>query len=1020
MIKVYQPNHPVRKKAWLFFLSLCMLFSIHASAQQVTISGTVSDVADNLPLPGVSVTLKGATRGAVTGPDGKFSLALPDRSGTLIFTYVGYTVKEVPVSESNNLQVQLSANNKELNEVVVVGYGTQKKSNLTGAVTTIDAKAIANRPITNSSQALQGASGVYVNQTTGRPGEDGATLRVRGIGTLNDNNPLVLVDGVEFPLKSVNPVDIETISILKDAASAAIYGSRAANGVILVTTKKGAKGRSQVDYNYYRGAQSITYQPDVVSSAIDYMEGKNRALINEGKPVEYTAALLAEYRAGTDPYVYSNTNWFDVMFETVPIEEHSLRFSAGGEKTAFSMSMGYLDQDGILINTGAKRYTLNTTISSEINKRLKIGGTIGGNMWNIRESSYTSNDANGEGGLMGMLYRGLPMQVPYAQDGSYADQWFRVPGHNFYRNPLALSYEGYKKDAAFRGLANLYAELALPANITYRITGAVNAGYTLRKYAYPQIMLKNPKTAEVTAMGNIPSRGIQENSITDLNLTNFHTLNWAKTFGVHQVAALGGFSVETFEDKDFSAANQGYLDNQLTEINAGSSAPVVTGKSSRASLMSYFGRVNYNFSEKYLAEANFRYDGSSKFAEGHKWGFFPSFSAGWVISREDFLKDSKIVSNLKLRASWGQLGNQKIASFAYVDPIAFYPYSFGTTVVSGAAASGLGNENITWETTTISNLGLDAAFLNNRLTAELELFNKKTSDILLQVPVPGQVGDLPGPYRNIGVVSNKGIETTLGYRDKVGSFTYNVSANVTYVKNNIENLNVAPIYSGNNGTTIIAQGLPIRSFYGLQAEGLFQSTAEIAASAFQGATTKPGDIRYRDVDGNKIIDNADRVVIGNSNPKFNYSFVLGAGFKRFEFSAMFQGAQDVDTYAYGNLAQPYKNGAGVTNEWLTDSWTPENPGARLPRLTTSTGFPQNYLTSSFWIQDASYLRLKNVQLSYSIPQKFLQQIRVYVNAQNYLTFSKFNLGDPERLTTRGDLIEYPNNKMITGGINVSF
>lgn len=988
--------------------------------QSYPVSGLVTDKSGE-SLPGVSVTEKGTSNGAITDVNGKFRLSVKDENAIIVFSYIGYKIKEVPVDSRGEVNVILEVNSENLDEVVVMGYGTQRKSNLTGAVTTINAKALANRPITNASQALQGASGVYVNQTSGRPGADGATLRVRGIGTLNDNNPLILVDGVEYPLGSVNPADIESISVLKDAASSAIYGSRAANGVILVTTKKGIKGKSQVDYSYYTGVQSITFKPDVVSNAIDYMTGKNRALANEGKPAEYTTALLDEYRNGTDPYIYSNTNWFDVMFENAPIQEHSLRFSGGSDKTLFSISGGYLDQDGILINTGAKRYTLTSNVSSEINKRIKVGATIAGNMWNITESSYTSNDANGEGGIMGLLYRGLPMQVPYAQDGSYADQWFRVPGHNVFRNTLALSYEGYKRDATFRGLGNVFAEITLPFNLTYRVTGGVNTGFNLRKYARPQIMLTNPKTGVVTAMGNIPSRGVQEESISELNLTNFHTLNWSKKFGAHQLNSLGGFSIETFDDKNFSASVQGYLDNSLTEIDAGSTTPVVGGKSSRASLMSYFGRVNYSFSDKYLAEANFRYDGSSKFAEGNQWGFFPSFSAGWIISEEEFLKNNKFVTNLKIRASWGQLGNQKIASFAFVDPIAFYPYSFGTTVVSGAAASGLGNRDITWETTSMANIGLDAGFFNNRLTAEFEYFDKKTSDILLQIPVPGQVGNLPGPFKNIGVVSNKGIELTLGYRDKSRGVSYNVAANVTYVKNKVEGLNVAPINgTGREFGTIILQGLPIRSFYGLQAEGLFQSDSEVASHAFQSASTKAGDIKYKDVDGNKKIDNADRVVIGNGNPAYNCSLVLGAGFKGFELSAIMQGSLNVDTYNRGNLSQPFRNGAGVTKEWLTDSWTPENPGASLPRLTTSTGFPQNFLTSSYWVQDASYLRLKNVQLSYTIPQKWVQLMNVFVNAQNYMTISKFKLGDPERNTTRTDLIEYPNNKMVTAGLNVAF
>jgi TonB-dependent starch-binding outer membrane protein SusC len=1013
-------NILLQKMRYLLTIPLILLVVINAKSQNNAISGKVTgETGDGLP--GVTVLAKGTTVGTTTNAEGVYALSVPASATTLVISFIGYETQEVVLNNRTTVNISLRPDAKTLEEVVVVGYGTQKKSNLTGAVSTINAEALANRPITNSTQALQGTPGVYVNQASGRPGADAAAIRIRGIGTLNDSNPLVLVDGVEFPLGSVNPNDIETITVLKDAASAAIYGSRAANGVVLVTTKKGVKGKSQVSYNFYHGVQSPTFVPDVVSNALDYMEGKNRALTNEGRPLEYTAAFIEEYRNGIangDPYVYSNTNWFDVMYQDAQIQEHSLRFSGGTEKGLLSLSLGYLDQEGILLNSGAKRYTVNTNLSSEIKKWLKVGGTISGTLWNNQESSYTSNDENGEGGLMGLLYRGLPMQVPVNKDGTYADQWFRVPGHNVFRNTYALAYEGYKRDAAFRGLSNLFAEISLPHNLTYKITGAVNVGYNLRKYANPQIMLKNPKDGVITPMGNIPARMVREFNISDLNLTNFHTLTWNQKFGENEVSALAGFSIETFEDKSFSAAVQGFLDNQLTEINAGSSSPVVNGTSSRSALMSYFGRINYNFKGKYLAEANVRYDGSSRFRVGNQWGLFPSFSAGWNIKEEDFMQDIGFLNNLKLRASWGKLGNQRIALFSYVAPISFYPYSFGTNVVSGAALSAVADPNISWETTIMTNIGLDFGFLNNRLTAELEYFDKKTEDILLQIPVPGQVADLTGPVRNIGSVSNNGIEITVGFRDKVGDFSYNIGANTTYVKNIVEETNVAPIFFEQ---TITTAGYPFRSFYGLQAEGIFQNQDEINAHAKQGTgATKPGDIKYLDINGDKIIDNGDRVVIGNSVPRYNYSLNLGAAFKGFDFSAIVQGVQDVDTYVNGNLAQPYRNGAGVTQEWLTDSWTPENTNARLPRLTTSTGYPLNFQTSSFWIRDASYLRLKNIQLGYTIPQRWVQMIKVYVNAQNYLTISDFKLGDPERNITRAGLIEYPNNKMITGGLNITF
>ncbi|PSR57218.1 TonB-dependent receptor [Adhaeribacter arboris] len=1004
-------------------------FSLTKSATSVTINFPDQHVKGKVTgdkgeeLPGVSVRVKGTQQGTTTSPTGDFELSVPENS-VLIFSFIGYKTQEIPATQAQGqLTVKLLPDQEQLNEVVVVGYGSQKKVNVTGSVASLDQKVLANRPITNSTQALQNLPGVFTNQTKGRPGADAATIRIRGVGTLNNSNPLVLVDGVEFPLGDVNPNDIESITVLKDAASAAIYGNRAANGVILVKTKSGQKGTFRVDYNFYWGKQEATQFPDAVTNSLEYMEGKNRALANEGKPAESTPALLEEYRAGTDPYIYPNTNWFDLMFRSAPIQEHNLRLSGGGEKTAFSVSLGYLNQEGILIQTSGKRYSLNTNVSADISKKVKIGASLIGNYWVNQESAYSADEGNGEGGLMGLIYRGLPMQTPYAQNGTYADQWIRVPGHNFFRNPVALANEGFRKNNQYRTLANLFLEYQLPFNIRYKTTIATNILFGVEKYSYPQINLTNPKTGVISPIGNTPLRGIRQISQNNINLTNFHTLNWEQTFNQHTLTALGGFSVETFNNGDFSAYNQGYLGNDLTELNAGSTSPQVTGTSGQSKLLSYFGRVNYNYAEKYLLEANFRYDGSSRFAPGNRWGFFPSFSAGWRLSEEEFLKNNRVVSNLKLRGSYGRLGNQLIPLFSYVDAISLgQGYNFNNTLVSGAAITQLSDPNITWETTTMLDFGLEGGFFDNRLTFEIDWFDKKTSNILRQVAVPAQVGNLDGPFRNIGSVANQGIEVNLSFRNTIQQFRYGVDANVTYLKNEVTNLNNQVYYNPN---TITQEGSPINAFFGLEAEGIFQTQEEINNHAFQNAGTKPGDLKYRDTDGNKVIDNNDRVVIGNSIPKYTYGFNVSAGYKDLELSAIFQGLADVDTYLTGNLAQPYKNGAGVTREWLTDSWTPENPSAKLPRLTTSNGYPQNYLTSSFWVRDASYLRLKNVQLSYNLPKSLyakagLTQLKVFVNAQNYLTFTKFKFSDPERNLIRADLIEYPVAKSFTAGLNVSF
>lgn len=988
-----------------------------------TITGTVVD-ENGGGLPGVSILVKGTNRGTTTDPNGKYKLDVPDGSAALVFSFVGYMSQEIVIGNRSTLNITMMPDTKALDEIVVVGYGTQKKANLTGSVASLDQKFLANRPITNSSQALQGLSGVYVNMSKGRPGADGATIRIRGVGSFGtNNNPLILVDGVEYSLKDINPADIESITVLKDAASSAIYGNRAANGVVLVKTRGGEKGKFKVDYNMYAGYQEATTFPDVVTDAVQYMEGKNLALQNQGSPIEYTQAIIDEYKAGTDPYIYSNSNWFNIMFRKAAQQEHNLRFSGGNERTTFALSLGYLNQDGILLGSGAKRYSINTNIASDVTKWLKIGGNIIANFWDYRESAYTADEGNGEGGIMGLIYRGLPMQVPLLADGSYADQWIRVPGHNFYRNPYALVFEGFRKNTNFSAIFNFFAEAQLAKNLRYKVTIAPNFGYDIEKYNNPVIDLKHPKTGVIAAMGNIPVRGVRQSLTEALSLTNFHTINWNKTIGKSELTALGGFSLEMFRNGSFNAGNQGYFANEISELNAGSSNPVVGGNTTQSRLMSYFGRINYVFNDKYLLEANFRYDGSSRFAPDKRWGFFPSISAGWRINEEAFLKNVKPISNLKLRASWGQLGSQPQQLFGFVEAVTSgINYNYNNTVVSGGAVTQIAEQNLTWETTMMTDIGLDFGFFNQRLTGEFDWFNKITSGILRQVNIPQQVGNLTGPVRNIGEVQNKGIEFTLNWRDKIGKLNYNLGGNLLQLSNKVLNTDGQKIFNGNR---VVFEGYPIDSYFGLRSMGYFQNTDEIKAAPFQNTVTLPGDIRYVDVNGDNRIDNNDREIIGNTIPKYTYSFTFGVDYKGFDFSAFFQGVQGLQNYVNANLGFPYRNGAGVTKEFLTESWTVNNPNAKYPRLTTSNGYPQNFQVSDFWMRDASYLRLKNIQLGYAIPDKItkklgISRLRAFVNGQNLLTFADFTLGDPERNVANEGIIAYPIAKVVTGGLSVTF
>ena len=997
------------------------------------ITGQVKDALGE-PIIGANVVVKGTTNGTITDIDGNFSLEVPDNA-ILVVSFIGYTDRTVEVGNSSKVMVSLSEDTQKLDEVVVVGYGTQKKVNLTGAISSLDAETLENRPITNSTQALQGTQGVYVNQAGAQPGADGATIRIRGQGTLNDNNPLILVDGIEFPLEAVNPNDIESISVLKDAASSAIYGSRAANGVVLVKTKGGKKGKFTVDYNNYFGVQQATYLPNFVYDPVVFMEMRNQAQRNEGKlTVDYSDALIEEYKQGmlTDPIMYPQNNWLDIMYNNAFIMEHNMRFSGGDDKYTYSVSLGYGDQNGVLRGTDSNKYTLAVNTTAQVNSRLKIGANI-----NAHYQIYNEPVA-GVANLVEMTYKAQAFHPTYTADGRYADTFIRTPGHNIYRHPLALADEGENKHKSLRMLANLSAEYKLPFDIVYNLNVGLNKYDYLQSRFAPDVyeyQLKTNEEKRVVYDGQ-NTRHAYKGDKNDLAVTVFNTLSWGKKFNdAHDVKVLAGYSFESDDKTEFSAKVEGFLGNELHELNAGSSNPSVAGTSSRSVLMSYFGRVNYGYKDRYLFEGNFRYDGSSRFAKGNRWGIFPSFSAGWRLSEEEFMKDIPWIYNLKLRASWGQLGNERIDLFRYVDlmnlkvikndgSITDYNYPLNGAMQSGAAITAYNDPNITWETTTMTNVGIDASLLNENLDFSFEFFDKRTSDILRKVTLPDQVGGLDGPIRNIGEVSNKGFELNMGYRNNIGDFRYEVNGNMTFIKNKIVSLKGQTII---DGMFILEEGKPIDSYYMLHAIGIFQSEEEIKNSPYQTAATKPGYLKFEDTNGDGKITEDDRQIRGGVIPKITYGFNINLGYKDWDLGAFFQGVTDVYTYGDRIGATPLWFGCGLPEQWLTDAWTPERgTSATLPILTTYEGcLNENFRTNDFWLRNASYLRLKNLQLSYNVPASFLKsgvvkRLKVFVNAQNLFTFSPMKDFDPEKNLKGSNWYAYPSVRTYTAGVNVTF
>jgi TonB-linked SusC/RagA family outer membrane protein len=993
-------------------------------AQQQTITGKIISAKDGTPLSGVTIQVTGTSQGVSTGADGSFTIHAKPGS-KLEISYIGYINKEFTVSGDNAGEIKLEEDTKSLNSVVVVGYGTQKKVNLTGSITTLNMADKEGQPITNVSNALKGMPGLFVNLGNSQPGVDRSTIRIRGVGTLNNSDPLVLVDGIEYSMDELNPNDIETITVLKDQ-SAAIYGSRAANGVILVTTKSG-RGPSKVNYSYYNGIQKATYLPDAIWDPIVYMKLKNQAVKNGGKQTpDYSDAEIAEYEAGmaTDPITYPSNNWFDIALGNGTIQKHDLNISGSSEKSQYRLSLGYLDRNGILFGPGnhEHKYSLGLNASFNVNKKLKVGLTLDGYYRNYTEPLYNS--------IWQYLFRTLPILTDQLADGRYGNSWLRTPGRNNWEHPRMISFNGLSNKKIQRFLSTIFAEYKLPFDIKYNIKFGVDKYDGVLDQFTPRMQTFNPKTLAATNW-NSPTTAPRsaKTDYNDLNIHFYNTLNWQHKFaGKHNVAVMTGASYDNFYTDNFSATMTGYLDGTLTALNSGTIRNAISGGNSRDVLESYFGRLNYDYDGKYLFEVTFRDDGSSRFANGHRWGFFPGASAGWRIDRESFLH-SNFIDLLKLRASVGKLGNQAVPPYSYESSVMLsQDYSFNGVLSSGAAVTGYVDPFIGWESTTAYDVGTDIAVLNNRLSLTLDWYKKRTNGILRQVNLPDQVGNLNGPQKNVGTVDNTGIEVTLGYRDHIGEVDYEFNGNIAYNKNRVVDLGGQILYNdGTNLSTITKAGTQMNAYYMLQADGIFQSDAEVAASAFQSNATKAGYIRYKDQDKNGIINGDDRIIVSNSSiiPKYTFGFGFNVGYKGFSLSGFFQGVAGIKIYPTANLAFPFNNGANATWEWVTDSWTPDNPNARLPIVTESTGSQDNFQPSTFWLRDGSYLRMKNIQLAYNVPAKWLSKVKinrvnVFINAENWLTFTKYKDFDIESIVNASTLYHYPMLKTLSGGVNVTF
>ncbi len=1009
-------------------LLLFGVFSFYTSRAQenMQVSGVVAN-SQGTPIEGASIGVVGnSLLGTISGADGKFMISVSGNA-TLTISSIGYVTRSIAVNNQRQITMTLEATVSGMDEVVVIGYGTVKKVNLTGAVSSVSGEDLAKRQVGQTSMALQGvAPGVTVTQSTGQPGYDGGSIRIRGIGTLNNSDPLVLVDGIAMSMNNVDPSSIESISVLKDAASSAIYGSRAANGVILITTKRGKSGKFSVVYDAYVGKQDVTRSAKKVNG-LDHITMLNEAYTNAGLSPLFPATYVEEYKAkkATDPDHYPDADWEKAVLTGNGLQNsHVVSLSGGNEHVKFYGSLGYLNQNGLIEGVSFKRMFARLNTSVQISP--KFSGTFDVFLVNDERKSVAdfpgatggAITAAGTGLIFGMMDKLPAIQAIQYSNGLWAE------GQNGV-NPVAIV-----KDGGFwkQTRVPLTANFSLSYKPFDFLTGKLSFAPT---YSQPNVTSFVNVIKTYDANGRLrfmlPALNTMDQS-TSIDRTNQleGTLTFSKDYSKHHVGALAGYQYLTGSNEGFNAFRDAFLFEDYPVLSGGSAANMKNnGYASEWALISYFGRINYAFDNKYLFEANLRYDGSSRFAAGNKWGTFPSFSAGWRISEEDFMSGTKdVINELKLRASWGRLGNQEIGSnYPFAPTVSTAPkYISNDIIQNGAAILNLANTDISWETTTMSNIGLDARLMRH-LSFSFDYYYKKTQGILLQLSIPKTMG-VAAPFQNAGVVENKGWDFQLGYDNYDHAFKYGATFTLSDVRNKV--LDLKGIQQ--TGTVVAREGYALNSLYLYRSMGLLSAddfnTDGTYKHARQFGKIAPGDIRYVNVIEDDVINGDDREVVGNTIPRFTYSLNLNAAWKGFDFLAFLQGVGKRDGYLTGSAIQPFLLG-GTAYEYQKDRWTKENPdpNALFPRL--AFGESNNTQLSDYWMKSAAYLRVKNIQLGYTIPRQVLQSLgvssfRVYVSGENLFTATKFWEGwDPE-INAASNGAYYPQVKTLNIGVNLKF
>ena len=1056
-------KHLFRKYTFVHmcFLAMAMLLCFPASGvnaapasqENLTVSGVVTSAADQLPLIGVSVQVKGTSNGSITDLDGNYSVSVVSGQ-TLVFSYIGFKTQEIQITNQKTLNVVMEEDSETLDEVVVVGYGVQKKKLVTGATVQVKGETLAKMNTNSPLQAMQGQTpGVNISSTSGQPGE-GMKVSIRGLGTVGNASPLYLIDGVGGDISTLNPADIESIDVLKDAASAAIYGAQAANGVVLITTKSGKAGKAQISFDAYYGWQTQARKADMLN-AQEYMMIMDEQAVNSGNAPYDWSSYESIYDANGDVY---DTDWVNSMFQNnAQTQSYTLGITGGSETSTYAMSLGYMSQEGIVGGKDVSNYErYNFRINSEHklfkdSDLLKVGEQV--------SFVYKMNNGISVGNQYNNTLRGAfgtsPLAPIYSDNNMYDSPYNDTTNSDWYNgdgNPygsMMTNSNNENKDVTFSG--NVYAELQPVKNLKFRtVFGAVYTTNEYRSFSpLYHFSIYSYNDTRTSAAQNM-SHGLT------MTWTNTATYDW--TVGEHAFNALLGMEMSRYSGTylrgttgmlrdGFDDWDHAYLDNG-TATSADNGLGVAGHPNDETRTVSYFARFGWNWKETYMINATVRTDGSSRFARGNRYGVFPSVSAGWTISNEAFMEDTHDwLDFLKLRVSWGQVGNQNIDNYQYTAPITSSNtyYLFGNQVGAdaqsgywGAYPSRLANEDVTWETSEQTNIGIDARFLRSRLSLTADFYIKTTKDWLVEAPILATAGT-GAPYINGGDVKNTGIELALTWNDQIGSdFQYNVGVNGAYNKNKVGNIptedgiihgDVNMLYDNTPEFYRASNGHPIGYFWGFETAGIFQNQQQIddwlaAGNGVLQSDPQPGDVIYVDQDHNGTIDDNDKVDLGNGTPDFTYGFNLGFSYKNFDFALNAYGA------AGSQIVQSYRNHANSKANYtsaILGRWTGEGTSNRIPRVTDTN---INWQFSDLYIQDGDYLRISNITVGYDFAKlinlKAISQARLYFQVQNAFTFTKYDGMDPEigygtsDWVSGVDLGYYPRPRTFLVGVNLKF